>query len=98
MTASSPASPPASRGPDLVAFVVVRPLVFVAICALLWGSLLALSFVWTALTEGFAAAARAAAPGPSPWGWINVALGVLAPTAWLFALATWLGREKDGRG
>jgi hypothetical protein len=86
------------RSVELFRAGVVRPVMLVLLVCLFWGTLLALAFVWRALTAGFAAAVATWVPaGGDFWGWINLATTLLAMIAWLFVAATMLGAPRRSR-
>jgi hypothetical protein len=66
--------------------VVLRPALFVAACALLWGSLIAGVFLWRLLTSGVAAATApfSLVDGADPWAWwANLVSGLGAAIFWV---------------
>lgn len=77
---------------------VVRPVMLVVLVTLIWGTLLTLAFVWNAATRGLTAALATALPqGGDVWGWINLAVTLVAIIAWLFVAATVLGAPRAPR-
>lgn len=62
---------------------MARSLLFIGWMAVLWGSLIVLAFLWTALTQGPGAAFVALLPARADaWAWANLVCGALAVCVW----------------
>lgn len=86
------------RSVELFHAGVVRPAMLVVLVTLVWGTLLAVAFAWNAITRGLAAALTTAIPQwGDVWGWINLAVTLVAIIAWLFVAATVLGAPRARR-
>ena len=71
-----------------VTSVIVRPLMFVVLSALMWGTLIAGSFFWQIATEGLGVAARfVPREADAPWSWIQLGLGLVATIGWALGIA-----------
>lgn len=76
------------RSLEAITSVIVRPVMFVLLTALLWGTLIAGSFFWQIMTEGIGAAARfVPREQDAPWSWLQLGLGLTATITWAVGIA-----------
>jgi hypothetical protein len=81
---------------DFLVGTVLRPLTLAAWCLVLWGTLIAVLFLWKAVTAGPTAAWASLYPDAeaSVWAWLNLGSAALALLAGI-ALALWAWRRRS---
>jgi hypothetical protein len=76
--------------------VVVRPLMFVLVACVLWGTLLLGTWLFSLARRGFAETWLAARPQDGDlWATANLVLPLVAAAVWATAGAAWLQRRAE---